>query len=372
MSEGIERAWPLGRDAVEAGCPTTVHIVERLAPGGIETLVLDIVRGSGDGRVLSLQGDRYELLAKWPALGPIGDRIEGFRRHGRDIRLIPRLARALRAVNAKAVFLHHMGPLLYGGLAARLAGVSTVVYVEHDAWHYESRTDRLLTRGLVKFLGVRLVAVSEQVADRLRAIMPGREVAVVPPGIDTERFAPGDKSAARQTFGLDQAWRIVGSVGRLQAVKGQRFLIEAMKELPDDVHAVLVGDGPLRAELEQLAQKLSLDQRVHFLGHRDDLDAIYPAFDIFCLPSLSEGLPRTLLEAQASGVPVVATDVGGIPEAVCDLSGILVPAGEANTLAAALVRALERGTLSESPRAFVLERMSLKYTMQKYQQLAEA
>jgi len=371
MSQGIERALSSAPEIVGVGSQTTVHVVERLAPGGIETLVLDIVGGGAGTLVFSLQGDRPELLKKWPALGPIRERMEGFRRNGLDLRLIPRLARALREANAKAVFLHHLGPLLYGGVAARLAGVPRVIFVEHDAWHYEDRADRLLSRALLKLLRVRVVAVSRQVADRLGTIVPGKEITVIAPGIDIERFAPGDKQLARRRLGLNAGWRIVGSVGRLHPIKGHRFLIEALHELPDYLHAVLVGDGPVRAELEQLAKELALSERVHFLGHRDDLECIYPAFDVFCLPSLSEGLPRTLLEAQASGIPVVATNVGGVPEAVCDVSGLIVPPADANALAAAIRQALDRDT-SQSPRSFVVGRMSLKDTVRKYHQLVEA
>jgi len=345
--------------------------VERLAPGGIETLVLDLVAGTGAARVFSLQGERQELLARWPALVRIGERIAGFRRNGRDPRLILQLARALREANTKTVFLHHLGPLLYGGLAARLARVPRVIFVEHDAWHYADRSERILTRCLIKVLRTRLLAVSRQVAERLRAIMPGCEVNVIPPGIDTERFTPGNKSLARQRLGLSEHWRIIGSVGRLHPVKGQRFLVEAIRRLPDDVHAVFVGDGPTRHELEQLVQELSLGARVHFIGHRDDLDRIYPAFDIFCLPSLSEGLPRALLEAQASGIPAVATNVGGVPEAVCAVSGLMVPPADLNALAAALRQALQRPRFLDSPRAFIVGQMSLKDTVHKYRQLAE-
>jgi len=371
MSQRIERTWPPDAEVLGPAREATVHIVEHLAPGGIETLVLDILATTDDGLVFSLQGERDELLANWPALQPIAPRIEGFRRDGRDPVLILRLARALRQAKAKAVFLHHVGPLLYGGVAARLAGVPRVIFVEHDAWHYADRTERLLTRGFIKLIGARLVAVSQQVADRLRALTSRDDVAVIPPGIDTERFRPRDRFLARQDLGLLASWRIIGSVGRLQPVKGHRFLLAALKELPDDVHVIVVGDGPMRGELQQLSQDLSVAQRAHFLGHRDDLDRILPAFDVFCLPSLSEGLPRTLLEAQACGVPVVATNVGGAPEAVCPVSGLIVPPADTNALVAALRRQLNAGNTSEAPRSFVLERMSLKDTVQKYRQLAE-
>jgi glycosyltransferase involved in cell wall biosynthesis len=348
-------------------------VVERLAPGGIETLVLDIARrGEGD-LLFSLQGTREELARAWPAVGELSDRIEAFgRRPGIDLPLIPRLARALRRVRPCAVFLHHMGPLLYGGIAARLAAVPRLIYVEHDAWHYEQSRDRMLARLLLRGLGAQIVAASRQVSERLNSVVPGKDVTVVPPGIATDRFKPGDKATARRRLGLDPSWSIVGNIGRLQPVKGQRYLIEALEKLPQTAHVVFVGDGPLRATLEGLARDHGVAGRVHFLGHRDDVADIYPAFDVFCLSSLSEGLPRTLLEAQASGVPVVATQVGGIAEAVCPATGILVPPADPAALAAALSHALATPNPAASPRSFVVGEMSLDHTLRRYRHFAEA
>src|SRR4051812_39191107 len=144
MSQGIDRAW-VSRPLAAATAGSVVHIVERLAPGGIETLVLDLVAHGGGDLIFSLQGSRDELLGQWPALQAMPDRFEGFQRKpGVDYRLVPRLARALWKAKAKTVFLHHMGPLLYGGLAAKLARVPRLILVEHDAWHYENRRERLL------------------------------------------------------------------------------------------------------------------------------------------------------------------------------------------------------------------------------------
>lgn len=354
--------------------PASVHVVEHLAPGGIETLVLDLVRGgTGADAIFSLTGTPESLAADWPALAGSGVALEAFDRgEGFNPGLVPRLARAMRARRPSTVFVHHIGPLLYGGMAARLAGVGRLVHVEHDAWHYEDPRHRRMVSWLAVLLRPEVVAVSEQVADRVRTIMPGRPVRVIPPGIRTERFRPRDKVLARRRLGLDESARIVGTAGRLVPVKGHLHLIDAMAGLPDDVRLVIAGDGPERGVLEARAAGLGLGGRVRFLGHRDDLEDIYPALDVFCLPSLAEGLPRTVLEAQACGVPVVASAVGGLPEAVEPVSGRLVPSADPAALAAALADVLARNGAAPSPRRFVEERLSWTRTMEGYRAMAEA
>ena len=351
----------------------TVHIVERLAPDGIETLVLDLLRsGPGDDMVFSLQGSADALVEAWPALREHRGRIDAFdRRPGVQPGLVLRIAHRLRQVRPHAVFVHHIGPLLYGGSAARLARVPRLVHVEHDAWHYDSPNRRLLAGCCARILNPQVVAVSRQVAERVSAVMPRSRVILVPPGIDTGRFRPADRTEARRRLGLDPAWRTVGSVGRLVPVKGHRFLIDALASLPEIVHCVIVGDGPERAALQEQARERGVAARVHFLGHRDDLDRIYPAFGVFCLPSLGEGLPRSVLEAQASGVPVIATAVGGLPEAVCPESGILVEPGDPAALAAGLRQALDRPAPATPPRRFVEDHFSWSRTLGRYRALAE-
>ena len=347
-----------------------VHIVERLAPGGIETLVLDIAGSSIPPHVvMSLQGDRGSLAQHWPRLRELRVPVEAFDRAGLDAMLVGRLTRRLLRLKPRAVFVHHIGPLLYGGVAARLAGVRRLIAVEHDAWHFDNPRNAKLTRWCARLLRPSVAAVSEQVAARTRQIMPGRPVIVVPPGIPTERFMPADQAAARLRLSLAPDQKIIGAVGRLSAVKGHSVLIEAVAAMPDPVSLVIVGDGPERRALEELTAKLGVSDRVGFLGQRDDLETIYPAFDVLCQPSLAEGLPRTILEAQSCGVPVVATNVGGMPEAVCPRSGILVEPNDVQALGAALATALSRGARI-SPREFVTERFSLASTLRAYAELA--
>jgi glycosyltransferase involved in cell wall biosynthesis len=373
MSSGLELGALAGTLISAQPIFKSVHVVERLAPGGIETLVLDIVSANPDRhRLISLQGSVPELVQAWPRLGSVAGQIEAFgRRSGVDVPLVARLAKCIASLRPRAAFVHHMGPLLYGGLAARIAGVRRLIHVEHDAWHYDDPHDVLLARWCARILRPRFVAVSQQVATRLAAVLPGRPVTVIAPGIPTERFQPNDKLVARRRLNLDPAWRIVGTAGRLVPVKGLRYLLEALPQLPNDVHLAIVGDGPDRDNLRRLAEQTEIAGRVHFLGHRDNLENVYPAFDVFAQPSLHEGLPRCILEAQACDIPVVATRVGGIPEAVCPESSELVQPRDPTALALAIHRLLQISETRVSPRRFIENNLSLTRTLRSYAELVE-
>ena len=184
------------------------------------------------------------------------------------------------------------------------------------------------------------LAVSEALAGRLADVLgDGSKVLVARNGVDLHRFASGDQAAARLQLGLPPAGRLLLGVGRLVASKGFALAVDALATLPDDVGLVLVGDGPERARLARRAPP----GRLHLLGvrGRDDVALAYRACDVFTLPSQREGWPNVVTEALASGLPVVATTVGGIPEIVSEpLAGELVAPDDANALAAALSRRL--------------------------------
>lgn len=349
----------------------TAHVVQRMAPGGIETLVLDLVADRPDDRILSLCGDVDTLVAQWPRLAPFRGQLVAFDTPG-GIRpaLVGEVRTALRALRPAAVVLHHAGPLIYGGLAARRAGVQRIIHVEHDAWHYANPRRRLLTRLVERAVRPRHVAVSAHTARELQRVLPFARIGVIRNGVDLERFAAGDRTQARIDLALDSAARIVGTAGRLVPVKGHDVLIRAASRLPDDIQVVIAGDGPERARLEALASELGIRGRIHFLGHRDDVASLLPAFDVFCLPSHQEGFPRTAVEAQAAGIPVVASAVGGLVEAVCPETGRLVPPGAPHALSRTLLEALGRQPV-RSPRDFVERTLSWQRTVSSYRALME-
>jgi len=363
-------AAPDARPAPALAYPV-VHIVERLAPGGIETLARDLVRASdGHGRIISLQGATDTLIADWPALEPLANVIEGLETGG-GLRpaLVQRLTRRLQALRARAVVLHHMGPLLYGGLGARMARVPRVIHVEHDVWHYRAHPrHRRLTKSVERVVRPRHVALSAGAEAALRQMLPRARIEVVPTGIDLGRFTPDGREAARAALGLGPDERAIGTVGRLVPVKGHADLLAAFARLAQRARLVVIGDGPELAALRAQAHALGIAPQVTFLGHRDDVADLLPGLDVFALPSHAEGLPRSLLEAQACGVPVVAARVGSVAEAVCAETGRLTPSGDPGALADALALALAAPPPA-SPRGFVERAYDWQRTLAAYRWL---
>lgn len=190
-----------------------------------------------------------------------------------------------------------------------------------------------------------LFAVSRALADRFAEIagLDRERVAEVRNGVDLLRFAPGDAAAARRRLGLPASGRLLLGVGRLVAGKGFGVAAQALADLPSDVGLVLVGDGPERAAIAERGRG-----RVTFLGSRapDEVAACYRACDLLVLPSEREGWPNVVTEALASGLRVVATAVGGIPEIFDEPGpgvsplGALVPPGDAPAFAAAIAAVL--------------------------------
>lgn len=350
-----------------------IHIVQRMSPGGIETLALDLVRsGPANDRIISLEGTAEELTSAWPALAMIDGRLEGMGVGGGIKPILPfRLARRLAALKPETVILHHIGPLVYGAAAARIAGVPRVIHVEHDVWHYAEPRRRLMTRLVEWAFQPHHVAVSEQASTTIRNFLPGAEVTVIPNGIDVDRFRPRDRIEARRSFALAPDWRIVGTAGRLVPVKGHSVLIAAVAHLPRDVHVVIAGMGTEYAALKQQAKDLGVSDRVHLLGLIDGVEALLPAFDVFCLPSHAEGFPRAIIEAQAVGLPVVATDVGALSEAACPETSCIVPAGNAIAMAHGITEMLQTSAGNEA-RQFVEERFCWNRTVAAYKQVGEA
>jgi glycosyltransferase involved in cell wall biosynthesis len=223
----------------------------------------------------------------------------------------------------------------------RLSGRAPVAITEHYTGFQRGLVtgyDRMLAKWA--FERADLVApVSEQLAGHLREIAPKATFEVVPNVVDTSAFAP---AADTPTEPGAAATRLL-NVAALAEKKGHRYLLEALAELPDATLDV-VGDGELRGQLERQAGSLGLDGRVRFLGERPkhEVAELMRAADLLVLPSLAENLPVVLIEAQASGLPAVATDVGGVSELVDDAAGALVPPADPAALAAAIRATLAR------------------------------
>ena len=190
-----------------------------------------------------------------------------------------------------------------------------------------------------------LIAVARPLADRLiEAGVDAKKIHVIPNGVNADRFAPGDRAAARAAIGADDDRPLLLAVGALRWIKGFDLLIEAMGEVPSDVALWIVGEGEMRADLKEQAARAGLSNRIRFAGAvaHEELPSYYAAADGFILPSRNEGCPNVLLEALASGCPTIATSVGHVPAIIRNgENGQLVAPGNASALAAAMRNLLD-------------------------------
>jgi len=193
-------------------------------------------------------------------------------------------------------------------------------------------------------------------------------ISVIRNGVDTTIFKPQDGRGKRLELGLADDEFVVGAVGRLAPVKGVEYLLRGAAiavERGTPVTLLLVGDGPLRTDLEALSSTLGIRDRVRFMGMRRDLVELYAAMDAFALPSLQEGSPNALMEAMACAKPVMASPVGGVPEIVePEVSGVLVATGEPEAWGAELVRFATDSELRARLAAGARKRIESEYDIE--------
>jgi glycosyltransferase involved in cell wall biosynthesis len=306
----------------------------------------------------------------------------------RDVVSLGKLVRLFRRLRPDIVHTHTAKAGTLGRLAARLAGVPRSVHTFHGhvlegyfspaATSFFLRIERALARGTD-----RIITVSPRLRLALLAMQIGRpeQVEVVPLGLDLDRFLrmPTGQGDLRPSLRVPAGAPLLGIVGRLVPIKDHPTLLQALTLLPDGdqaPHLLVVGDGERREELEQLAHRLGLGSRVHFLGWRDDLETILSGLDVVICSSKNEGTPVALIEAMAAGVPVLSTDVGGVGDLVTHgETGWLVPPADPSALARGIERLLRdpalRRRLAAGARPVVLERHDVKGLIHRMETLYE-
>lgn len=350
-----------------------VHLVQGLEVGGLERVAVVLATA------MVQRGYRLSIVC-YDSMGPLAEEARNNnifvellpRRPGIDLGYIWRLAMGLRRLAPDVLHMHSDTAMFYGTLAAMVAKVRTRICTEHDGVFPRSRRVRMANRFLLKHL-TQAVAVSgtvkelwcqEDGIDRSRVLVVPNGV----PDIFTARPAREEGGSGSLTFGY---------LGRLSPEKGVDVLIEAFARACDRLaraRLAIVGDGTERSSLEAMARMLGIQTRVDFLGVRHDVATMLAGMDVFVLPSRREGLPMAILEAMSMGLPVIATAVGGVPEAICDgVNGLLAPPDDPSAIADAMVRiALDaplRQSLSKQSRQVFLERYELTQMVNTYEQL---
>jgi L-malate glycosyltransferase len=354
-----------------------VHVMQ---VAGAEVLIAETIR--------RLAGRINPVIFCLDAIGALGEQLqaEGVevvslgRRPGRDWRMVWRLARELQNRRIEVLHAHQYTPFFYAALAKSwIRRRPRLIFTEHGRHFpdYVSPLRRTVNRLVLDRCADAVNACCRFSADslgRVDGFTRGR-IEVIENGIDLERYGPrGDREALRRRLGLALKRRYLTCVARFHPVKDHTTLLRgfaAVAATRDDVDLLLVGDGPLRGDLQALSCQLGMESRVRFLGVRSDVPDLLRVSDLFALTSVSEAASLTLLEAMASGLPVVVTAVGGNPEIVREeMEGLLVPRGHAPATAAALMRLLDdpgfAAAIGTAGRARVEAHYQLSRTIGRY------
>ncbi len=336
--------------AATRGAPLVVHLIYRLDVGGLENGLVNLIN--------RIPAERYRH-----AIVCLTDYSDFRRRIKRDdvpvfsLHKPPgnnpvtqfKLWRLLRQLAPDIIHTRNLAAL-EGTLPAALAGVPIRIHGEHgrDMGDLDgSNTGRQFVRRLFKPFVHQYIAVSRDLSSYLqdKVGVPPHRIAQIYNGVDSELFRPaGERREAVPHAGFAPEHFVIGTVGRMQEVKDQLtlarafiLLMQTMPRAEQRLRLVMVGDGPLLEQARSLLAGAGVAQYAWLPGNREDVPRIMRALDLFVLPSLAEGISNTILEAMASGLPVVATAVGGNAELVeAGVSGALVPPDDAPSMAAAL------------------------------------
>ena len=297
-----------------------------------------------------------------------------------DAPAVRRIVQLIRRLRPTVLHTHTAKAGAVGRIAALLAGSARPPVVVHTFHGHvlrgyfpptRARVFRRIEQVLARSSDA-LIAVSPEVRDDLveLGVAPPAKIAVVRLGLDLDQRLSADGSAratVRAELGIPDDSFLIGWLGRMTEIKRVDDLLAACARLRAngvDAYLALVGDGPLRDELRERAEGLGIADRTRFVGFREQVGGLYSAFDAVALTSANEGTPVTVIEALACGLPVVATDVGGVSDVIQDgRSGYLVPAEDVEAVADRLERLAGdpqlRSTMGANGRAFVVPRYSV-------------
>lgn len=366
--------------------PLVVHIVHSLGAGGLENGLVNLINRTPQGRY------RHAIICLARS-GSFAERIrvpgveifELNKREGKDLAVYWRLWKLLRKLRPNVVHTRNLAAL-DSLIVARLVPGTKTVHGEHgrDIYDLDGRNRKyVLLRKLMRRFVDRYITVSKDLYQWLVSEIGVRSARIdqIYNGVDLLKFAPDGPIVVEKNgaFIPPSADRVVlGTVGRLAPVKNQELLVRAFDTLNRrgiqphrEISLLIVGDGPQTEYLTAVINDLYLQDLVYLTGDRDDIPELLRTMDIFVLPSLAEGISNTLLEAMATGLPLIATNVGGNPELVRDkVNGFLVPSADVEAMADAMESLVSnyelRTRMGAAGRELVSEKFSWTTTVEAY------
>jgi len=354
-----------------------LQLIETSGPGGAEKVLVNLVGQLSKGR--------YHPIVCLRKKGWLSDQL---REHRFETLIIPQdgyvnsrwfgqLREIVRVEQIDVIHAHEFAMNSYGSILSGLTGVPVITTVHGKSYYHEKWRRRIAYRLIARWS--KMVAVSEDIRNFLitRVGIKADQVMTIRNGIDVNSYiVPVDEDGAPEK---ERQEYVIGTVGSLYPVKGHTYLLKALAivlKTHPDVVCKIAGQGHLMSQLQAEAADLGIANRATFLGLRDDIPQYLQSIDVFVLPSLSEGLPLSVLEAMAAGKPVIATNVGGVSEVVQDQrTGFVVPPKDPETMANRILQVMADRAMAErlgrAGREKVERDFSLDTMTQQYEALYE-
>lgn len=347
--------------------------------GGSEHVVFDIAR--------KLDRNMFEVVIVGFKDGPVRNRYEHLgikvtvveKQKKYDLQFIRSLRNIFKQNGVQLVNAHHFSPFLYTCLATIMTGIK-IIYTEHSVWQYRQMSGiKKQLCNLLLWKATAVVAISKQLFKYYvnNPFISRKKIHLIVNGVDLSRFRKYTAPSIKKELGFKQDDVVVGMIANLRPEKNHKVLISAFSRLADDLihsHLVLVGLDCMNGEIQKLAAGTGCKERIHFLGNRENVEDLLNAFDVFCLPSIYEGLPLTILEAMACEVAVVGADSMGINEIIShNQNGLLFETGNDKMLAETLKLVLQdeglRNRLQQAGLSYVKVNYCLDTKIREYQKL---
>lgn len=333
-----------------------LQVIPYFCFGGAETMCENLTYGliamGHDVTVVSLYDDQTPIARRMEAAGVKILYLD--KKLGLDLSMVPKLMKIMRREKPDVVH-SHLNVIKYTVAAAKLSGIRRCIHTVHNVAHEEAegRVEKIISTIYFRLGLATPVALSPEVRATIVSFygLKEQKVPVIYNGVDL------GKCCAKEDYALAKPARLL-HIGRFNVQKNHKGLLEAFAKIAEICpHCTLqlIGDGELREETEKLAVSLGLDNKVAFLGNQTNIYSFLQEADIFLLPSIFEGMPMTIIEAMGTGLPIVASRVGGVPDMLEDgTSGLLVPC-EPDAVAQAVLQLLQQDDLRKKLGTNALE-----------------